>query len=80
VVSSPVGRSDDSQFGGLDSCLAALGRVVVMLTQTERRVQASEQAIKRSEQALDRTYVQLGRLRPNRFGPVPARQSPTWRR
>ena len=79
-MTPPVGLSDDSQDRGLDSCLAALGRVVLVLTQTNRRVEASEQAIKRSEQALDRTYVQLGRLRPNRFGPVPARQSPTWRR
>jgi hypothetical protein len=48
VVTFPVVPSDDSPQVGLDSCLAALPRVVVMLAQTERRVQASEQAIKRS--------------------------------
>jgi hypothetical protein len=63
VVTFPVGPSDDSQDLGLDSCLAALRRVVAMLAQTERRFQASERAIKRSEVALQHSYVQLGRVR-----------------
>jgi hypothetical protein len=63
VVTFPVGASGDSQDRGLDSCLAALRRVVAVLAETERRVQASERAIKRSEVALEHSYVQLGRLR-----------------
>jgi hypothetical protein len=63
AVTFPVGASDDSQDLGLDACLAALRRVVAMLAQTERRVQASERAIKRSEVALEHSYVQLGGLR-----------------
>ena len=78
VVTFPVGPSDDSQDQGLDACLAALRRVVAMLAQTERRVQASERAIKRSEVALQHSYVQLGASPPpDSLRGTPARQTPT---